>query len=371
MDVLIAGGGVIGCSIAYSLQRAGAQVTLVERGHLAAGASSAAAGMLAPLAENTSTGPLGRLTLAGLKAFHERTDELIAESGIDFEFRREGILRVAETADDEAELRMLLKVREDGGPELEWLDEQTLRKLEPALGPSVIGALHMPGEGHVHPCRLTAALAAAAARRGTRILEGWPVEGLEREGTRVVGVRGPQGSLQADRMVLAGGAWLDAGWLAPATRIPVSPVRGQMAAVQCTPAPIGRTVYSHSGYLVPKPDGSIWIGATEEHTAGFDASVTLDGLHWLLGAAKRLVPALSSALYLRSWAGLRPCAPDRLPILGPLPGADNVFVAGAHFRNGILLSLITGQLMCELLVSGVIPKEMIPFLPGRFTTGSS
>lgn len=371
MEVIVAGAGVIGCAIAYSLQRAGAQVTLVERQHVGAGASSAAAGMLAPLAENTSTGPLGTLALAGLKAFHDQANELIAESGIDFEFRREGILRIAESADDERELRDLLRVRSEGGPQLEWLERGTLQKLEPALGPSVIGALYMPGEGHVHPGRLTAALASAAVRRGARLLESWPVESLEREGERVTGVHGADGVLLADKVVLAEGAWLDIGLSAPPACLPVYPVRGQMAAVIQTPTPIQRTVYSHSGYLVPKADGTIWIGATEEHEAGYDATVTVEGLDFLLTAARRLVPALGAARYLRSWAGLRPCATDRLPILGPLPELENVFVAGGHFRNGILLSLITGQLMAEVLTTGTIPDAIKPFLPSRVLTGSS
>jgi len=181
-------------------------------------------------------------------------------------------------------------------------------------------------------------------------------------------VRHANGTLSADHVVFAGGAWgalweQRLGW-----RVPVFPVRGQMAALSQTPSPIRHIVYSHDGYLLPKADGSVYVGATEEHDAGFDARVTAGGLRWLLAAAERLVPALGGATYQRSWAGLRPGSADNLPLLGPLPSLANVTLAIGHFRNGILLSLITGRLIARSLSSGVTPPELAPFSPARFVT---
>jgi len=366
MHVLIAGGGVIGCAIAYELRRAGADVTLVERDRIGAGASSAAAGMLAPLAESAEPGPFSHLALQGLEAFNSQAGDLAEESGIDFEFRRDGVLRVAESPAEESRLRALVP-QQSKDVAAQWLDRPALADLEPQLSTEISGALYSPREGHVNPSRLTAALATAAVRRGAILLERQEVQRFDRDGGRIVAAQTSAGVVGADQFILAGGAWLAGLGAGNGVTIPVSPVRGQMLAVQQTPSPIRHIIYSQDGYLVPKPDGSIWVGATEEHSAGFDAAVTVDGLRSLLSVADRLVPPLGRASYIRSWAGLRPCSSDRLPILGPYPGFDNLHVATGHFRNGILLSLITGRLMADLLTSGSVPPELAPFSPARFS----
>lgn len=367
MDALVIGGGAIGCSIAYHLQKAGAQVTLADRERIGGGASSAAAGMLAPFAESSQPGPFSRLAQLGLAAFNEQAAALIEESGIDFEYRRDGILRVAESDEEEARLRAALPWQRQSGAEAEWLAAGVLARLEPRLAPGIRGALFTRNEGHVNPARLTAALATAAARLGARPLEGCRIEGFERQGARLLAARWSGGALQADHFVLAGGAWSERLSHELDLTIPVYPVRGQMAALAQIPAAVRHIVYSHDGYLVPKSDGSIWVGATEETDAGYDASVTAARLRWLLGAACRLVPDLGSARYLRSWAGLRPCAPDLLPILGPLPGFDNVSIATGHFRNGILMSLVTGRLLAEQITFGLAPPDLLAFSPARFS----
>jgi glycine oxidase len=362
---LIAGGGVIGSAIAYELSRAGVDVVLAERGRIGAGASSAAAGMLAPLAESSDPGPFFQLALDGMKAFDERARALIDESGIDFEFRRDGVLRVTESEEERDQLSALAGLqRENGGAR--WIEGSEVRRIEPAVSQTVNGALYSPADGHLNPARLTAALAAAAARNGARILEGQEVTSFNIDHSRILTVQTQSEMMAADHFVLAGGAWLTMLSERAGFPIPITPVRGQMLAVQATPPPIRHIVYSHSGYLVPKPDGSIWVGATEESTAGFEARVTVEGLHFLVSAAQRLVPALQGALYLRSWAGLRPFAPDRLPVLGTLPGLDNLHVAAGHFRNGILLSLVTGKLMAELILTGRCPEQLSAFSPSRF-----
>lgn len=367
MDVLVIGGGVVGCSIAYHLQRSGAQVTLAEQGRIGSGASSAAAGMLAPLAESHEPGPFSRLAQLGLRAFHEQAEELIGESGIDFEYRRDGILRVAEQETEQGELRATLPWQRESGAVVRWVEGRELAELEPSLSTQIRGALYTEREGHVNPARLTAALAAAAVRRGAQLFEGCKVEGFERNGSRLTAVLSSSGRLRFEQVVVAGGAWTGAFAQSLGIAVPVHPVRGQMAALEQIPMAVRHIIYSHNGYLVPKSDGSVQVGATEEDDAGYDASVTASGLHWLLGAACRLVPALTGARYLRSWAGLRPCSPDRMPIIGPLPNYRNALIATGHFRNGILLSLVTGRLVAELLRSGRMPAELEAFSPSRFS----
>lgn len=368
MKVLVIGGGAVGCSVAYFLQRAGAAVTIAERQRPGSGASSAAAGMLAPLAESPDASPFTRLAVAGLRAFQQRAEELAAESGIDFEYRREGMLRVAESPQEAEALRRAIAWQAQTGLQTQWLDAPQLRQLEPELEQGLVGALYSPGEGHVNPTRLTEALASAAVRRGARLFEGCAVEQLELGGGRVSGARCSRGRIGADAVVLASGAWV--GRWQEQLQLPVFPVRGQMAALQCTPPPVRHIIYSRDGYLVPKADGSIFVGATEEDGAGYAAVVTTAGLHWLLGVAQRLVPALAGAVYLRSWAGLRPASADRLPLLGPAPGYDNLFIAGGHFRNGILLSLISGELLARRILGEQVP-ELEPFSPVRFGASSA
>jgi glycine oxidase len=366
MLTVIAGGGVIGCAIAYALSRAGAEVILVEQGRIGTGASSAAAGMLAPLAESPNPGPFFRLALQGLQAFDAQARELVDESGVDFELRRDGVLRIAESSEESDQL-CALESLQNQSVGAKWIDGDEVRRLEPALSQSVIGALFSPNDGHLNPGRLTAALATAAVRHGARIVEGQRVTSFDLERSSILTAHTDTETLAADHFVLAGGAWVSAIGAQARCAIPVAPVRGQMLAVLATPPPLRHVVYSHNGYLVPKPDGSIWVGATEEPDAGFEAGLTVEGLHFLLSAAKRLVPSLEAASYLRSWAGLRPCSPDRLPILGTTPGLSNLHIAAGHFRNGILLSLITGQLMAKLLLTGRQPEEFAAFSPARFT----
>jgi glycine oxidase len=366
MRVLVVGGGVIGCSVAYHLQRAGLQVTVAERDRVGSGASSAAAGMLAPLAESAEPGPFAHLAQLGLQSFHERAAELVEESGVDFEYRRDGILRVAESEQEEQELRSVLPWQQQTGSRVTWIERNRVIELEPGLSPTIRGALYTEAEGHVNPGRLTEALATAAKARGATFIEGCSIRGFDHDRGRVTAARHRAGRLSADYIVIAGGAWAGASDMGLDVVAPVFPVKGQMAALSQVDPLLRHIVYSHSGYLVPKAGGSIYVGATEEEQAGFDASVTAVGLHWLLGAALRLLPPLGAAAYLRSWAGLRPCSPDRMPILGPVSSYTNVAVATGHFRNGILLSLITGQLIADLVQSGRTPPEISTFTPERF-----
>jgi glycine oxidase len=172
--------------------------------------------------------------------------------------------------------------------------------------------------------------------------------------------------LTADEVVLAGGAWTR--FFAPyAVDIPACPVRGQYLVLRPLPQPVRRVVYSPDVYLVPRADGTVYAGATEEHGAGFHKQVTAAGVRGLLDAAIACVPALARAELVSTGAGLRPGSPDRLPLLGRVPEMDGLVVATGHFRNGVLLSLITGRLLAEMLVHGRTSMDLEPFSPGRDT----
>jgi len=364
--VLIVGGGVVGCSLAFYLAGAGQDVVLLERATIAAEASGAAAGMLAPVAESSLPGPFLDLAIAGLRAFQEDAQAIEAVSGLNIAYMPVGIVRTASGVERAVRLKGCAGWATDAGLPVRWLDRADLLHLEPGLGNTVLGALYSPEEAQVSPGRLTAALAQGAARRGAEIWEGVEVDTLIRRGDAVAGVRLSTGrTLPADTVLLTGGAWtrrLARG----VADLPVEPVLGQYVLVRALPQPFRRILYGEHVYMLPRPDGTIYVGATEEPEQGYRKRVTVAGVRGLLNAAAELVPAIDAAEIAGTGAGLRPGTPDRLPIIGRVPGVEGLAVAAGHFRNGVLLSLITGRLLSELIVHGRTSMDLAPFTPARF-----
>jgi len=363
-DVVVVGGGVIGCAIAYHLAAAGVGVTLCERNEVAGEASGAAAGMLAPLSESPRPGPFVELCLASLRLYPALADVLHEETGIDIQYLPSGILRVALTEDQERELRHRLEWQSALGLPLEWVDGEALRRLEPRLAPAR-GALYSPQEHQVSAGRLTQALAQAATRRGAVLQQGAAVTGLLANGRRVTGVRTASGKVSAGHVVLAAGPWTGAFARRLGVPLPVRPVRGQMLAFADFALPLRHIVWGEAAYLVPKANGFLFVGATVEDV-GFRSATTVRGQSALRRSARGLVPSLAHSEIASSWAGLRPGSPDGLPILGPVPGWEGLSVAGGHYRNGILLAPITGRLMAQLVTKGKTEASLAPFSPARF-----
>ncbi len=373
MRVAVIGGGVIGCAIAYELCKAGAAVTLLERGEVGGQASGAAAGMLIPPSEAVPSGPFRDLVMASLALYPSLIDALQDETDIDVQYLSSGILLVAATEGQAQALRTIVRWSASGvGLNLEWVEGHALRQLEPALSPRVPGAAYAPEAYHVNPGLLTQGLARAAVRRGAALKLGADVAGFARQGDRVTAVRTADGhTLAADHVVLAAGPWTDMLARRLGARVPTRPMRGQMLAYRSRA--VRHIIWGEDGYLVPKagaqtgarPGGFTFAGATVEDV-GFRPRTTQRGLAGLRRMAAGLVPALRYAEVASAWAGLRPGSPDGLPVIGRLPGYDNVYVATGHFRNGILLAPITGKLMAELVLRGRTEMPLEPFDPGRF-----
>jgi glycine oxidase len=363
-DVAIVGGGVIGCAAAYYLTKAGARVTLLERDGLAGGASGAAAGMLVPPQEAAPSGPFRDLCRASADSYPSLVEALQDETGIDVQYLASGILLPARTEQRAQVLRTVARWRLVLGIDLEWVDGGPLRELEPALGDGVLGAAYSPQGHHVNPGHLTQALARAAASRGATLRQGTAVAGFPRRGSRVVAVRTSDGdTIAADCVVLAAGPWTRRLGRKLGVDVPTRPMRGQMLAYRSTA--VRHTLWGEDGYLVPKAGGFLFAGATVEDV-GFRCKNTRRGLAGLRRMARSMVPALRYAEVASVWAGLRPGSPDGLPILGTLPGWDNVYVATGHFRNGILLGPITGRLIARLITEGGSEIPLEPFAPSRF-----
>jgi glycine oxidase len=363
--VVVVGGGAIGCAIAYYLSRAGVRATVLDRGRIGMEASNAAAGMLAPLAEAHGPGPMLDLFLASLGMFPALTQELHEATGIDLEYRLTGILRVAFSDEEADELRQRLEWQQHLGLPLEWLDGAMLWEVEPRLSPRVVGGLFSEEEGQVSNQNLTLALSRAAAARGATIREHTPVTSLITSDGRATAVRTPQGKVAAGHVVLAAGAWTGRLARRLGLDVPVRPVRGQMLALGGMVTPIRSIVWSRRGYLVPRANGLVFAGATVEEV-GFRPRTTLRGLREMRRAAIEMVPQFAQAQAELTWAGLRPGSADDLPILGPLPGLENVIVASGHYRNGILLAPITGRLIAQAIIEGRPSEALAPFSPARF-----
>ncbi len=369
--VAIIGAGVIGLGIAWRLAARGASVAVFDRGAAGAGASHAAAGMLAACAEaepgEEALVTLGRESQARWPAF---AAELEQASGLDVGLRREGTLVVALTADDQARLNHQLVFQQALGLPLQWISAAETRRREPHLAGKLAGAVFSPEDHQVDNRRLAAALRIAAEAAGASISEHRPVAAISWQDGRVDGIVLADGAkVTAETVVLAAGAWSRSiAGLAPELRPPVRPIKGQMLALRMDPAAplLTHVVWAPGAYLVPRSDGRLLVGATVEER-GYDTSLTAGGMLTLLEAAWRAVPAVEELPIDEMWVGHRPGSRDDAPILGA--GAmDGLIYATGHHRNGILLTPITADAIARLVLDGVVEPAIRPFDIERFTS---
>ena len=367
-DVAIVGAGVVGLGIAWRLAQRGARVSVFDRGAAGAGASHAAAGMLAACAEaepgEEALVALGRLAQAAWPAF---AAELEQATGLSVELRREGTLVVALTADDQARLRHQLAFQHSLRLPLEWISGLEARRREPHLA-APAGAVFSPEDHQVDNRKLVAALRDAATASGVVIREHTAVERVLVSHARVTGVHLADGSdVDAATVVIAAGAWSRAIGGIPAPLLPpVRPVKGQTLALRMDPAaPLLRhVVWGPNVYMVPRRDGRLILGATVEEK-GFDATLTAGGVLSLLEAAWRIVPTIEELPIDEMWVGHRPGSRDDAPILGPGP-LDGLVYATGHHRNGILLAPVTAEHITRLVLDGVVDPAIRPFGMERF-----
>ncbi|MFJ3771238.1 glycine oxidase ThiO [Streptomyces sp. NPDC090075] len=373
-DVLVIGGGVIGLVTAWRAAQRGLATAVVDPDP-GGGAAQVAAGMLAAVTElHYGEQTLLGLNLASARRYPDFAAELTELTGHDLGYRRCGTLAVALDADDRAHLRELHTLQRQSGLESEWLSGRECRRLEPMLAPGVRGGLRVDGDHQIDPRRLAAALVAACERAGVVFHRDW-AERLEVLRERATGVLTRAGdTCGARQVVLAGGSL--SGRLAGVpddVLPPVRPVKGQVLRLTVPKryAPfLSRTVRAvvrgSQVYLVPRENGELVVGATSEEL-GWDTTVTAGGVYELLRDAHELVPGITELPLTETRAGLRPGSPDNAPLLGPTR-LDGLLLATGHYRNGVLLTPVTGDVMAELLACGELPEEARPFTPRRFGT---
>ncbi|MGW3357887.1 glycine oxidase ThiO [Streptomyces bungoensis] len=371
-DVLVIGGGIIGLVTAWRAAQRGLAAAVVDP-EPGGGAAQVAAGMLAAVTElHYGEETLLALNLESARRYPDFAAELTELTGHDLGYRRCGTLAVALDADDRAHLRELHALQQRSGLESEWLSGRDCRRLEPMLAPGVRGGLRVDGDHQIDPRRLAAALVAACERAGVVFHRAW-AERLDVVRDRAAGVTTADGTaLAAGQVVLAAGSL--SGRLAgvpEAVLPPVRPVKGQVLRLtvprRCAPF-LSRTVRAvvrgSQVYLVPRENGELVVGATSEEL-GWDTAVTAGGVYELLRDAHELVPGITELPLTETRAGLRPGSPDNAPLLGP-SGLDGLLLATGHYRNGVLLTPVTGDVMAEVLTAGALPAEARPFAPQRF-----
>jgi glycine oxidase len=365
MTVVVIGGGVMGCAVAWRLAAAGASVRVLERAVPGAEASSAAAGILAAQEEAEGPGPLFELCLASRARFPAVVAELQSEVGMDVGYRPTGLLSVAATDAEADALETRYGWQRERGLRVEWLRGTNVQAAEPALDPRFQAALSFPDDHQLEPRAYLKALSLAAMRAGATFTTGAQVRRIVTEGDRAIGVELDGETVAAETIVVAAGSWSS---LVPGAGLParaVRPMRGQIVQLETRPPAVRGTIVAPGGYLVGRADGRLLVGSTMEH-AGYDRRVTAGGIHHVLDLALTLAPSLRDAPVTETWANFRPTTPDRLPALGLAP-VRGVVVATGHFRNGILLSPITALVVRSLVLEGKAPDgmDLAAFRPDR------
>lgn len=348
-DFVIIGGGVIGLSIARDLHKRGAgSITIVDRGRIGAEASWAAAGMLAPNAECDAENELFRLCTASNALYTNFAGQLLEETGIDIELDRTGTLSLAFTEEEAAELDAKYKWQQTAGIEVEQLAGDDVRKLEPAISTGVHSGYLYPDDWQVENRKLVAALRKYCENSGIDLIESTRVTTLPDQRT----------------VIVTAGAWSND--LLPKPE--VKPIRGQMIRLATAGSRILRhVIYSPRGYLVPRADGSILVGATVEDV-GFNKEVTPDAIASLKAAAIEIAPSTGDLDITEAWAGLRPFVEGEMPVIGRAADLENTFVATGHYRNGILLAPITAKMIADEILGTQQSRLGVPASAGP--TGS-
>lgn len=363
-DVVIVGGGVVGLSIAYVLAREGIRVDVLDRGPFGGAASWAGAGIIAPPSGRAPIRPAEALRTLSARLYPEWSARLREETGIDNGYHACGGLGVAESAEQDAELAATAGRWREEGIAFERLEPGAFGRVEPGLSRALHAAYFVPGMAQVRNPRHLRALVEACGRLGVRLHPGRAVTGFVGRGGRVTSVETEGGGLPCDRVVIAAGAWSEALLGRLGVAAPTPPVRGQIVLLKAPRPSLSRVVESGSRYLVPRDDGRVLVGSTEE-LAGFEARTTARAVGDLIALALRLCPSLATAEFERAWAGLRPGSVDGRPYLGPAPGWSNVFVATGHRRVGLQLSPGTAEVLADL-VTGRAPRiDLEPYRADR------
>ena len=365
-DVVVVGGGCIGLAIADRLLATGRKVILLDAQDAGRGASWAASGSLQMIVPDVAPPLLRPLAARSNRLWSAFAAELEESAGMRTEFSNSGLLRLVIGDDDTTAVERTSTWLREHDVKIEKLSPTAARELAPIINEQTRFAYYEPNLLQVRPPRLLKALVTSVGRRGGRIQTHDPVWSILVEDGRVRGVEAASGKIQAPEVVLAAGAF--AGELARRSlglNLAVRPIRGEIVLLEGPHVRHCPLLLGMNGrYLIPRADGRILAGSTFEY-AGFDTRITAAGTSEILASAIRLAPELARARVVTSWTGLRPESPDRLPYLGRVPGLDGLVVAAGHFRDGILLTPVTAEIIGNVLSGEKQAIDIDPFKVDR------
>jgi hydrogen cyanide synthase HcnC len=389
-DVIVVGGGVFGCAVAYELAKRSVNVLLLDQS-LPGRATSASAGGLWPVGEAVGLGcgviyhaaqesenssgsapePLPNVFRDFLVASNNRfpalADDLREQTGIDIELTAGvGLIFLMYTPDEQGIVDSIARSLPQDDV-LEILTPEEVVELEPTITRDIVGGALLPGEHQVNPMQLAEAYKRAAIAAGAKFRHDTRVTGFRRKNDRVVGVEIGDEFLSGDVTVNAAGAWSAELAATAGIELPVFPIRGQIVLSESLPEVLRGCISTSECYLTQKMHGEILIGSTTDR-AGFDVSVTEDAISSLCRGAIRAVPMLRNVGIKRVWAGLRPGTPDELPILGRIDGVTGIINATGGFRTGIVASPLVAELVAQVIVEETLTLPIDPFLASRFAT---
>jgi len=365
-DILIIGGGLIGLSIARELNKKNVgKITILERGEIGKEASFAAAGMLAPHAESEKLDEFYYFCEESNSLYPQFAQELFDETDVDIELDRSGTLFLALDKFDSEEIGKRFEWQKKAGLEVEHLSAKETHKLEPFVSPDVLESLYFPNNWQVENRKLLHALHKYCDLNNIEIREKVEITDLMVEGDKITGAKSNEEVFVAEKVILATGAWTSLIKSENLILPEIKPIRGQMISFHTAKRLFEKVIYSPRGYLVPREDGRILIGATVEDV-GFNKDLTDSGIEYLRELAFEIAPSLANLNIYEKWAGLRPISIDGLPILGEFSEIENLFIATAHYRNGILLAPITAKILAEKISDGIESEYLKIFSPKRF-----
>lgn len=365
-DVVIVGGGLIGCLTGLRLRDEGITVTIIERGVAGAEASSAAAGILAAQAESPVFSPLFALAIESRDRYRALADELQQRVGRSVGYLECGSIELARTEQTLAQLREKFLWQSSLGHPVEVLDRHELSRLEPQISSEFAGGIRFAKDGQIDPKALTSAVALAARGAGVYFLTGSIVQRVVIEDNEVKGVLLDSGMVPCDRVIVAAGAWSNLIAGVPLAANAIRPARGQIVELMTRSAMITNVVYGEGGYLVPRSDGRVLAGSTLEFV-GFQKDVTVAGAMKILSMATALVPSLKDATFSQMWANFRPFSADGAALIGDC-GVKGLTIASGHHRSGILLAPVTARYVKDSL-TGHLTEPVAQWMPQRTSLG--
>lgn len=373
-DAIVIGGGLLGNATAYHLVCQGAQTLLIDRNDQGR-ATDAGAGILSPETSASESDTWFRFAVAAVDYYPTLLAQLASDNAGETGYARCGKLTVAVSEDElaafaQANRQIFERQRRRGYPsekDLYPISSQEARELFPPLAP-VYGAIYYRHAARVDGRLLSQAIRRAAEGRGLEI-KAASVESLVLQGTAVTGVVVEGETVNARKVAIAGGAWSQAFGLQLGVQIPVEPQRGQiihltLPGVETANWPIISAFHGH--YMLAWPDNRVAVGASRETGSGFGPHTTVAGVHEVLSEALRVAPGLAQAQIREVRVGLRPYTADHLPVLGAVPGIDNIYLATGHGPTGLQLGPYSGKLVAELMLGRPVETNLRPFSIARF-----